>query len=320
MPTATGGVNGLNHPRPLRAGAGQSNVPAEVTGWPCAYPINNNESPYTGLGEHGTHSFDEQFLHLRAHVSSCGGRHRRDRRFDISFVALEALLRWEHPQRGMISPAEFIPIAEETGLIVPIGAQVLTEACRHAARWGRLNEGGPCLGLSVNLSGRQLGRADLVPTMERIVSDAGLDSFRVRLGVEVTETVVMQDPIGAARTLQALRELGVHLSIDDFGTGYSSLAYLKRFPVDTIKIDRAFVTLLADDHVDRAIVNSVVQLAGALNMRVVAEGVETEEQAEALRTLGVHRMQGFLFARPQPAPAIDAMLEGGLPQRGRSKR
>lgn len=238
---------------------------------------------------------------------------------DYSIVALEALLRWEHPQRGMISPAEFIPIAEETGLIVPIGAWVLTEACRHAARWGKLNEGRPCLGVSVNLSGRQLGRADLVPTMDRIVSDAGLDPSWVRLGVEVTETVVMQDPIGAARTLQALRELGVHLSIDDFGTGYSSLAYLKRFPVDTIKIDRAFVTSLADDYVDRAIVGSVVQLASALNLWVVAEGVETEQQAEALRKLGVHRMQGFLFACPQPARAIDAMLAGGLPQPGRSE-
>lgn len=241
-------------------------------------------------------------LHFQPIVESAGG----------ALVAVEALLRWHHPQRGLVSPAEFIPIAEETGLVVPLGAWVLAEACRHAARWAQLRTTGPRLGVSVNLSGRQLGRSDLVPTVRRILEDAAVDLRRVRLGVEVTETVVMQDPTGAARTLQNLRGLGVHLSIDDFGTGYSSLAYLKRFPVDTIKVDRSFVTAIERDAVDQAIVGSVLQLARALDLSVVAEGVETESQAEVLRDLGVQRMQGYLFARPQPAAEIDALLQAGV--------
>lgn len=223
---------------------------------------------------------------------------------DGTIVAVEALLRWEHPDLGLLSPAEFIPVAEETGLIVPIGAWVLEEACRCAQTWERAAAVGAPLCVSINLSARQLAQSDLVLTVERILASVPINPERVQFGVEVTETVVMRDPAAASRTLHALRALDVHLSIDDFGTGYSSLAYLKHFPVDAVKVDRSFVREIASDAADHAIVRAVTALARSLGLTVVAEGVETQEQARALRAAGVDMMQGFLYARPMPAQEL----------------
>jgi diguanylate cyclase (GGDEF)-like protein/PAS domain S-box-containing protein len=229
-------------------------------------------------------------LHFQPIMTAADGR----------IAAVEALLRWAHPERGLISPDEFMPIAEDTGLIVPIGAWVLEEACRCArawkAEWGL--EAPLCV--SINLSARQLAQSDLVPMIERILTAAAIDPMRVQFGIEVTETVMMRDPVVAAKKLQDLKALGIHLAIDDFGTGYSSLAYLRHFPVDTLKIDRSFVSDLADDPADLAIVHAITNLARSLELSVVAEGVETEAQARALRGVGVTMMQGFLFAHPQP--------------------
>lgn len=231
---------------------------------------------------------------------------------DRTVIALEALLRWEHPERGLLPPADFIPIAEETGLIIPIGTWVLEEACRQAQRWEPMRAAGSQLQVSVNLSSRQLAQADLVSTIKRILAAAAIDPARVQFGLEVTETMVMRDPEAAAETLQALRELGVHLSIDDFGTGYSSLAYLKRLPVNTVKVDRSFVNAIAHDSADQAIVGAVTDLAHALALSVVAEGVETPEQAQVLTNIGVDSMQGFLYGRPQPAETLGTRLQAPL--------
>ncbi|MCR8922168.1 EAL domain-containing protein [Dasania sp. GY-MA-18] len=237
----------------------------------------------------------EQFcLHFQPIIESQSG--------DI--VCLEALVRWQHPERGLLSPIEFIPMAEETGLIVPLGEWILELACQEAKRWEQLCQIQRPLDISVNLSGRQLAQADLVTTISNTLSHANIDPSRFRLGFEVTETEVMRDPATAATTLQTLRDLGAHLSIDDFGTGYSSLAYLKQFPVDTIKIDRSFITHIMDSPADQAIVSSVVYLAHALNHTVVAEGVETIAQADKLREMKVDYIQGYLFAKPQPAEQL----------------
>lgn len=243
---------------------------------------------------------DELCLHFQPIISTT----------DMSVIALEALLRWEHPKRGLVPPSEFIPIAEETGLIIPIGEWVLEEACRQAPRWESVRAAGPPLWVSVNLSSRQLAQADLVSTVKRVLTSAAIDPSRVQIGFEVTETMVMRDPEAAAEALQSLRELGVHLSIDDFGTGYSSLAYLKLLPIDTVKVDRSFVNAIAHDAADQAIVRAVTELAHALTLSVVAEGVERPGQAQALTSIGVDFMQGFLYARPQPPERLETMLQG----------
>jgi len=226
-------------------------------------------------------------------------------------VAVEALLRWQHPERGMISPVDFIPIAEETGLIVPLGTWVIEEACRLARTWSFLHEANLPLGVSVNLSARQLLQSDLIETVQRIFETYTFDPARIEFGFEVTETAVMRDPETAAETLQALRDLGAHISLDDFGTGYSSLAYLKRFPVDTLKVDRSFVMNITEDQVDQTIVRTVTDLAHSMQLTVVAEGVETPEQAQILRRLNVDLLQGFLYARPMTVEQLEALLNSG---------
>lgn len=231
-------------------------------------------------------------------------------------VSVEALLRWQHPERGLLSPLEFIPIAEETGLIVPIGTWVIEEACRLAQTWGLLRDTCLPLGVSVNLSARQLIQSDLIEKVTRIFSLTAFDPTRIEFGFEVTETAVMSDPDAAAETLQALRDLGARISIDDFGTGYSSLAYLKRFPVDTLKVDRSFVMNIDNDRVDQAIVRAVTDLGHSMDLMVVAEGVETAEQAQILRQLDVDLLQGFLYARPQPVEQLEALLYGTSPVPG----
>ena len=247
---------------------------------------------------------DEFRLHFQPIVAAASGQ----------VAAVEALLRWQHPERGLLAPAEFLPVAEECGLIVPIGTWVIEQTCRLAHSWSLLRNADFPLSVAINLSARQLIQSDLVATVQRIFNTTAFDPARIEFGFEVTETAVMRDPEAAAVTLQALRDLGARISIDDFGTGYSSLAYLKHFPVDTLKVDRSFVVNLAQDPVDQAIVRSVTDLAHALKMVVVAEGVETEEQAQALRRLDVDLLQGFLYALPQPAEQLEALLRLGLPK------
>jgi diguanylate cyclase (GGDEF)-like protein len=222
-------------------------------------------------------------------------------------VAVEALLRWEHPERGMVPPLDFIPVAEESGLIVQLGEWVLREAMRKAAHWRRLAAPGdnPIV-VSVNLSARQMAERDLVYTVARVLEDTNVDPRQMAL--EITETVLVEDTAAAAQTLNALEELGVKLVLDDFGTGYSSLGYVKRFPLSFLKIDRSFVAELGGNGRDAAIVSAIAEMARALGARVVAEGVETEDQLARTRKLGCELAQGYLFARPLPADEIDGLL------------
>ncbi|HEY3059048.1 MAG TPA: EAL domain-containing protein [Chloroflexota bacterium] len=219
---------------------------------------------------------------------------------------LEALVRWDHPRRGFMSPAAFIPLAEETGLIVPLGRWVLEQACFQARQWQHDHPSDPPLTVSVNLSARQLQQPDLATSVREILQASGLDPSCLKL--EITESVLMQDS-DAAR-LASLAALGIHLAIDDFGTGYSSLAYLSRLPIDTLKIDRSFVSRLGHEPESDAVVRTIVALAHTLNLSVTAEGIEQPEQAARLRALGCHRGQGYFFARPAAPSNID--LSGPL--------
>ncbi|MFS2133240.1 EAL domain-containing protein [Telluria sp. Tellsp131] len=219
-------------------------------------------------------------------------------------AGFEVLLRWNSPVLGPVSPARFIPIAEQTGLIVPIGTWVLRTACAQASRWAR--EQGIATRVAVNLSIRQFYQKDLLKVIADALADAGLPPHALEL--EITESIAMSRVDVVERLLGGIRDLGVELSIDDFGTGYSSLAYLKRFPVQRLKIDRAFVRDLGRDADSAAIVRSVVALGHGLSMRIVAEGVETEEQLALLRALGCDEYQGYLFARPMDASAVPALL------------
>ncbi len=220
-------------------------------------------------------------------------------------VGVEALLRWEHPERGQLVPAEFMDVAEETGLIVPIGAWVVDQACRQAQRW-HTGVGGNELFVSVNLSSRQLESSALIENIASVLEATAVEP--ARLGLEITESVIMRDPEASTTALRALKDLGVRLAVDDFGTGYSSLAYLRRFPVDLLKVDQAFVDGLGRDPEDSAIVAAVVSLAHTLGMKAIAEGVETEEQLHELRALGCDMAQGFYMARPLAPADLDDLL------------
>ncbi|HUY61079.1 MAG TPA: GGDEF domain-containing phosphodiesterase, partial [Candidatus Dormibacteraeota bacterium] len=212
----------------------------------------------------------------------------------------EALVRWQHPERGLINPADFIPLAEETGLIVPIGRWVISEACRQAAAWQRELPGGEQFTVAVNLSARQLTDGALLEHLRLTLDETGIAPQSLLL--EITESAVMHTPDQAAQTLRELRALGVRLGIDDFGTGYSSLLYLRSFPVDLLKIDRVFVDGMCRGADDAAIVKGTIQLAHAMDLRVVAEGVETRSQLAELRTLGCDLGQGYYWSRPvEPA-------------------
>ncbi len=217
----------------------------------------------------------------------------------------EALARWNHPVEGLLDAGAFIELAEESGLIIDLGAWVLREACSIAGRWHQVLPAAEHFTLRVNLSARQIAQADVVDTVIDALAAAGFPAERLCL--EITETALMQDPASALRVLTELRALGVELAVDDFGTGYSSLAYLKRFPVDVLKIDRSFVDGLGEDAEDTAIVAAIVGMARALGLALVAEGVETQRHLDELRRLGCERAQGFLFSRPVPVDAFLAL-------------
>jgi len=228
-------------------------------------------------------------------------------RFDCSeVIGFEALVRWQHPERGLLTPDDFLAIAEETGLIVPIGAWVLHEACAQAASWAEESSYESQLVVSVNVSARQLADESLVPTVRAALSNTGLDPSLLVL--EITETTLMADRERAIEVLRQINELGVHIGIDDFGTGQSSLAYLRALPVHSLKIDSTFVDGLGRDPEGAAIVSAVVHLGHALGLSVTAEGVETTGQLEELRALGCDLGQGFYFAYPQPGPIVHALV------------
>ena len=222
-----------------------------------------------------------------------------------NIIGVEALVRWQHPQLGMVSPNRFIPLAEETGLIVPIGEWVLRTACQQAKNWQ--NAGLPAIRIGVNLSARQFQEPNLVETIAQILAQTGLRPEFLEL--EITETIAMRDVQLAKEVLGRLKEMGVQLSMDDFGTGYSSLNYLKTFPLHTLKLDRAFVRELTVDQHDLAIATAVITLGRGLELRVVAEGVETLEQLEVLRDLHCQEMQGYLFSPPLPVEKVTKLLE-----------
>jgi diguanylate cyclase (GGDEF)-like protein/PAS domain S-box-containing protein len=221
-------------------------------------------------------------------------------------TGVEALLRWHHPRRGVVGPTEFIPVAEETGLIIPLGHWVLTEACRQAVAWDL--EARRPLRMSVNVSGRQIHQAGFADQVAQVLASTGFDPARLTL--ELTESVLMQDVEVTAATLGDLKRLGVRLAIDDFGTGYSSLSYLRRFPIDELKIDRSFVATVNVGPDQSALVRSILKLGDTLNLETVAEGIEEADQLHELQGLGADLGQGFYFAKPLSSEAISTLLAG----------
>ncbi|MDQ3814709.1 MAG: EAL domain-containing protein, partial [Armatimonadota bacterium] len=217
----------------------------------------------------------------------------------------EALVRWHHPERGLVPPATFIPVAEETGVIVAIGWWVLREACRQLRAWQMQYPGNEHLTVSVNLSAKQFNQPHLVERIEEILQETGLEAACLKL--ELTESVIMENP-NATDLLNELNARNIKLYIDDFGTGYSSLGYLHRFPIDTLKIDRSFISRMSLQHEKAEIVSTIIRLARNLGMNVVAEGVETEEQLAQLKELQCQYGQGYLFSKPVDTAAIETML------------
>jgi predicted signal transduction protein with EAL and GGDEF domain len=216
----------------------------------------------------------------------------------------EALIRWMHPTRGTVSPAEFIPLAEECGLIGAIGGWVIREACRQTRAWQM--DGVPTLRVSVNLSASQFRDSGLVDSIRRSLEDAGLEARY--LEVELTESAVMSDPEKSIAILEQLSAMGVLVSVDDFGTGYSSMSYLRRFPIDKLKIDRVFIDEIVSRPEDASIVRAIVSLAHSLRLKVVAEGVETPAQLDFLKTAGCDEYQGYHFSRPLPAADFERLI------------
>ncbi len=237
---------------------------------------------------------NELFLHYQPQIEQSSGK----------FIGAEALLRWQHPIHGLVSPAEFIPIAEETGLIVPIGEWVLREASSQARKWKSL--GSSDFQVSINLSRRQLEQKDFAKTVHQILEESRCDPNLIEL--EITESSAMNEPEEAIIKLQALHDMGIQLAIDDFGTGYSSLTYLKRFPFDRLKIDQSFVSGIPDDADDIAIIQITIMLAHQLRLKVIAEGVETERQREFLQENGCEEMQGYLFGKPMSPVELEKII------------
>lgn len=224
----------------------------------------------------------------------------------LKIVGFETLLRWQHPERGIVSPAEFMTVAEETGLILPISWWVMAEACRQMQRWSKVFPRSRSLSISVNLSGRHFQQADLLLKLRSILSETEFPAERLRL--EVTEGILIDNKEVAIATLEEIRAMGIGLYMDDFGTGYSSLSYLHRFPIDTLKIDRTFISALNSEESSATIVHTILMLAHSLRLKVVAEGIETREQYQLLQALGCHYGQGYLFARPLSPPQVERFI------------
>jgi EAL domain-containing protein (putative c-di-GMP-specific phosphodiesterase class I) len=225
-----------------------------------------------------------------------------------AITGAEALLRWTHPVRGPVAPAQFIPVAEACGLILPIGAWVLREACRQARAW--VNEGLPATTIAVNVSAMEFRNEDFLKGLFAILSETGLDPHSLEL--ELTESVLMTRAESMTVILQALRERGIQVAIDDFGTGYSSLSYLRQFPVDALKIDQSFVRQISTAGDDATLVIAVIAMARSLHLRVVAEGVEMPEELAFLRTHQCDEAQGYYFSRPVPPQQFASLLETGI--------
>jgi EAL domain-containing protein (putative c-di-GMP-specific phosphodiesterase class I) len=238
----------------------------------------------------------ELLLHFQPRVDAASG----------GVVGLEALVRWQRPEHGMVSPATFIPIAEETGLIVPIGAWILGEACRQHAAWRDAGLG--VIPISVNVSAIQLRDPSLPAQLREALGTHGVDPSAIE--IELTETFLMENAIATVESLERLKDIGVTLSIDDFGTGYSSLNYLHQFPIDKLKIDQSFVRDILEDPADWAITKAIIGLGHTLGLRVVAEGVERLEEADWLRDAGCDELQGYLFSKPMPPAQIEDWLQG----------
>src|SRR5690606_22644444 len=227
----------------------------------------------------------------------------------------EALLRWWNPDLGFVSPARFIPVAEDTGLIVPIGKWVLRTACAQNVAWQK--QGLPAIRMGVNLSPRQFKDPRLLRDISDVLAQTGMAPELLEL--EITESVVMHDVDRAVKKLMAIKEMGVRLAIDDFGTGYSSLAQLKRFPIDTLKVDRSFIREIPKHLEEEAISDAISAMGRTLGVTVVAEGVENAEQQRFLRRRGCHEMQGFYFGRPSHPDVLADLLQAGLSRRGRKR-
>jgi diguanylate cyclase (GGDEF)-like protein len=223
-------------------------------------------------------------------------------------TSVEALIRWQHPGRGLVSPAQFVPIAEDSGLILPIGRWVLREACRQARTWQ--DTGLPPVPMAVNVSAAEFRQIDFVESVRTILQETGLESRYLEL--ELTESVLMDDAKFTASVLGKLRDMGIHLAVDDFGTGYSSLSYLREFPIDILKIDRSFVNQITSDSGDSTIVNAIVSMGKSLKHLVVAEGIETNEQRAYLQARHCEEGQGYLFSRPLPAAQFADLLQMGV--------
>jgi diguanylate cyclase (GGDEF)-like protein/PAS domain S-box-containing protein len=237
---------------------------------------------------------NELLLHFQPLVSIVSGR----------IVGFEALVRWQHPEKGLVMPATFIPVAEETGIILPLGERVLRNACARLKAW---HGTGLDLRISVNFSARQFRERSLVHTVERALTEAGLEPRH--LEIEITESIAMEGAEIVSANLNLLRSMGVGIAIDDFGTGYSSMSYLKSFPVTSLKIDRSFVTDLAINPADAGIVRAIVEMAHGSNLTVIAEGVETQEQFQRLQRYGCDEMQGYWFSRPLTEEGVGRRLE-----------
>ncbi len=222
--------------------------------------------------------------------------------------AFEALVRWDHPELGLVSPAEFVPLAEDSGLIGPLGMRVLQLARREVKRWDSVAE--HPINVAVNISAKQFSDRHLVSSFKQVFDEVGIEPNRVEL--EVTENTVMHDVDRSVAMLKEFKGLGVETSVDVFGTGYSSLAYLKKFPLDCLKIDRSFVSSIAGSPDDAAIVGAIIAMAHSLRLRVVAEGVEYAPQIQLLRELGCDRVQGYLLSWPRPETDLNCMLRAGL--------
>jgi EAL domain-containing protein (putative c-di-GMP-specific phosphodiesterase class I) len=267
----------------------------------------------------GTHAFYKDDMNQRARqrleLEAALKQGLRNNQFHLHYqprllagtqqvAALEALLRWQRPGHGLVPPGDFIGVLEDMGLMNLVGEWVLRGSCQQLLAWQR--SGLVALRVSVNVSVSQFENSGFLDMVRRVLREVGVDATHVEL--ELTESMLIRHPEQAASTMAALKALGVRIAIDDFGTGYSSLNYLRHLPVDVLKIDRSFVTDISTSARDRAVATAIVQLAQALGITVVAEGVETQAQANFFRELGCHEMQGFLFCRPLPPQALDSLL------------